>query len=147
MATTKQARKSGSATMAKGKGAKASGRSEQSRTAPRKPKSVASSTSRQAERRQPNRSQAKREPTATGPTARQQTNGAAVTFRNGTKGSTIVGLLKLKGGATIAELIKATGWQAHSVRGFLSGALKKKARMTIASEKGDDGERRYRVIS
>jgi hypothetical protein len=78
---------------------------------------------------------------------RHEANGTGVTFRDGSKGSTIVNLLKLKDGATIAEVTKATGWQAHSVRGFLSGALKKKAGLTIASEKGDDGERRYRIDS
>ena len=71
--------------------------------------------------------------------------GAGDTFRAGTKGGTILGLLKRQGGATIADMTAATGWQAHSVRGFLSGSLKKKLGLTIASEKGDDGQRRYAV--
>ena len=56
-------------------------------------------------------------------------------------------LLRKKDGATIAQLAKATGWQNHSVRGFLSGTLKKKHGITVASEKASDGERRYRIAS
>lgn len=51
-------------------------------------------------------------------------------------------LLRTKG-ATIDEMMKATGWQQHSVRGALAGALKKRG-LTITSEKSD-GVRRYRV--
>jgi hypothetical protein len=43
------------------------------------------------------------------------------------------------------ELMKATGWQPHSVRGFLSGAVRKKLGLTIMSAKGEDGERGYSV--
>ena len=52
-------------------------------------------------------------------------------------------LLKRKNGATIAEMTKATGWQQHSVRGAMAGALKKRGH-AIASEKVD-GTRRYRI--
>ena len=146
MATTKQARKSGSATKAKGKGAKAPGGSRRPRAAGRKTKSDASSTPRDAKRRGTGPA-AKVAATVSSRAGRHEANGGAATFRDGTKGSTIVGLLKLKNGATIVDLTKATGWQSHSVRGFLSGALKKKAGLIIASEKGDDGERRYRIAS
>ena len=43
--------------------------------------------------------------------------------------------------------MKATGWQAHSVRGFLSGALGKKMGLTVTSTKAEDGERRYSITS
>ncbi|MEO5707228.1 MAG: DUF3489 domain-containing protein [Alteraurantiacibacter sp.] len=52
-------------------------------------------------------------------------------------------LLSADGGASIAEMITATGWQAHSVRGAMAGALKKRG-LTITSEK-IDGVRRYRA--
>ena len=57
----------------------------------------------------------------------------------------VLDLLKRSGGATLKELMKDTGWQAHSVRGFLSGALGKKMGLTITSTKADDEERRYSV--
>jgi hypothetical protein len=41
--------------------------------------------------------------------------------------------------------MKATGWQPHSVRGFLSGTIRKKMGLTVVSTKGDDGERNYSV--
>lgn len=72
---------------------------------------------------------------------------ARYTFRPESKGATVVGLLGRGLGATLTELIAATGWQAHSVRGFLSGSLKKKAGLAVTSEKDDDGQRRYRIVS
>lgn len=56
---------------------------------------------------------------------------------------TLVRLLGQPAGATLAELTAATGWQAHSIRGALSGSLKKKGH-SIVSQK-TDGERRYRI--
>ncbi len=67
--------------------------------------------------------------------------------RPGTKGAEITALLKRNGGATVDEMIAASGWQAHSVRGFLSGTLKKKLGYTVASERGEDGLRRYRIAA
>ena len=65
--------------------------------------------------------------------------------REGSKTAQVLGLLKRSGGATITELSKAIGWQAHSVRGFLSGALGKKMGLTVASIKTDDQDRRYSI--
>jgi hypothetical protein len=48
-------------------------------------------------------------------------------------------------GATLADIMSATGWQAHSVRGFLSGALGKKMGLTIESLKTPEGARAYRI--
>ena len=45
--------------------------------------------------------------------------------------------------ATLAEIMKATDWQAHTVRGFISGTLGKKMGLTVTSAKNDDGERTY----
>ena len=63
--------------------------------------------------------------------------------RDGSKAAKILELLKRPGGATSKELMKATGWQPHSVRGFLSGTVSKKMGLTVTSTKGEDGERRY----
>jgi hypothetical protein len=65
--------------------------------------------------------------------------------RPATKSENIIKLLKRPSGATMAELQKATGWQPHSVRGFLSGTLKKQMGLNVISEKVEDGERRYRI--
>jgi len=64
---------------------------------------------------------------------------------DGSKKAAVLALLERKDGATLAELMKATGWQAHSVRGFLSGSLGKKMGLKIDSAKHQDGERTYRV--
>jgi len=57
-----------------------------------------------------------------------------------------VALLRRPEGAGIAELAGATGWQVHSVRGAMSGALKKKLGLTITSEKTETG-RVYRIAT
>ncbi len=67
--------------------------------------------------------------------------------RPGTKQALLIDLLKRKKGATIDEAIAATGWQPHSVRGAISGTLKKKLGLAVTSEKPDDGPRRYRIAA
>jgi hypothetical protein len=62
-----------------------------------------------------------------------------------TKHGTVLQLLSRKGGASIAELEKATGWQAHSVRGFLSGKVKKRMGLPLRSEPTEQGVRRYMI--
>ena len=62
-----------------------------------------------------------------------------------TKSQILIALLKRPKGASIAELAKASDWQAHSVRGFLSGTLKKKQGLTIASTREEGKDRRYHV--
>ncbi|MEP7363836.1 MAG: DUF3489 domain-containing protein [Acidobacteriota bacterium] len=65
--------------------------------------------------------------------------------REGSKKAVILELVGRKQGATLAEIMMATGWQAHSVRGFISGTLGTKMAMTVASEKREDGERVYSI--
>jgi len=65
--------------------------------------------------------------------------------REGSKTNKILDLLKRPGGVTGKELMKATGWQPHSVRGFLSGTIGKKMGLTVTSTKAEDGERSYSV--
>src|SRR5437868_566140 len=65
--------------------------------------------------------------------------------RDGSKTATMLELLTRKGGATLNELMAATEWQAHSVRGFLSGTVRKKMGLKIESRKTAAGERAYSI--
>jgi Protein of unknown function (DUF3489) len=75
------------------------------------------------------------------------TSPKAPTVRPGSKTAKVLALLQRPEGASLSQLQKATGWQAHSVRGFLSGALKKKMGLRVDSTKLQDGQRTYRVVS
>ena len=70
---------------------------------------------------------------------------AGPAVRPGTKQAQVIDLLRRPQGASIAELVKATGWQQHSVRGVIAGALKKKLGLAVTSKKAEDGERRYGI--
>ena len=65
--------------------------------------------------------------------------------REGSKTGQALALLRRPGGATLAELMKALSWQAHSVRGFISGTLGKKMDLPVASLKNKAGERVYKI--
>ena len=76
------------------------------------------------------------------PALAHKKSGAA---RDGSKTAKVLDLLKRPDGATLKELMKATGWQSHSVRGFLSGTVGKKMGVAVTSVKGEAGERTYSV--
>ena len=83
----------------------------------------------------------KASPAKKAPKGRKKPTGA----RDGSKTARVLDLLRRKDGATLKELVKATGWQPHSVRGFLSGTVGKKMGLAVTSTKGEDGERSYSV--
>ena len=65
--------------------------------------------------------------------------------RETSKQATVIGMLKRVEGATIDQICDATGWQPHTVRGAMAGALKKKLRLDIQSSKDSGGERIYKI--
>jgi len=73
-------------------------------------------------------------------TSGTETDGDAAkpTIRGGTKQAQIIALLERPGGASVPEIVAETGWLAHSVRGLISGALKKKLGLPIVSEKVEE---------
>ena len=84
-------------------------------------------------------------PTTPAKKAAERAKKAKAEARDGSKSIRILDLLKRPGGATSKELQKATEWQPHSVRGFLSGVIGKKMGWAVTSTKGDDAERSYSV--
>lgn len=65
--------------------------------------------------------------------------------RENTKEARVIAMLRRPEGATIAQIMAATGWQAHTCRGFFAAALKKRHGLTVSSEKPQGGERSYRL--
>jgi len=78
-------------------------------------------------------------PTGAEPTPKTRTP------REGTKQATLITMLRAPDGATIEEIMAATGWQSHTVRGAMAGALKKKLGLEVTSEKVEDRGRVYRI--
>ena len=69
----------------------------------------------------------------------------ARTPREGTKQATLIAMLRAPDGATIEEIMAATGWQSHTVRGAMAGALKKKLGLEVTSEKVENRGRVYKL--
>ncbi len=65
--------------------------------------------------------------------------------RAGTKQAKLIAMLEAQGGASIAEIVAATGWQIHTVRGVISGVLKKKLGLSVTSEKVERRGRVYKI--
>ncbi|MBC9248400.1 DUF3489 domain-containing protein [Paracoccus sp. 11-3] len=71
----------------------------------------------------------------------------AAAQRPGTKQAQLIAMLQRPEGASIAEIAEATGWQHHSIRGAISGSLKKKLGLTVTSEKLAERGRVYKLSS
>lgn len=70
---------------------------------------------------------------------------AAPRIRENTKQAQIIAMLQRPEGATISQIVEATGWQSHTVRGTFAGAFKKKLGLTLSSSKDGHGQRVYRI--
>lgn len=64
-----------------------------------------------------------------------------------TKHYRVLALLSQPDGVSIPEIMEATSWQQHSVRGFLASTIKKKLRLALTSSKADGDIRRYRIAT
>jgi hypothetical protein len=107
---------------------KAKGRAQSAKGAPAKGKSTTKAT---AAKSAPKGKKAAKTPETAGP-------------RDGSKTATVVALLQRKNGATLAEIQEKMSWQAHTVRGFMAGAMRK-AGFIVESFKPEGGERTYRI--
>ncbi len=85
--------------------------------------------------------------TATGLQAIGFTSQAPRAKREGTKQAVLIELLTRAEGATLPQMTEATGWQVHTVRGAMAGALKKKLGLEITSEKQTGADRIYRITN
>ena len=101
------------------------------RVAPGKPRSGKKASS--AERRPKSQKAAKQAKPATG-------------AREGSKAAKVLSLLSRPDGASLKELMKATGWLAHSVRGYLRGTVSERMKHKLVSAKSEDGKRRRYTI-
>jgi Protein of unknown function (DUF3489) len=71
---------------------------------------------------------------ANGPTKLRR---VAASTRSGTKQEAVLGMLRRPNGASIAAIMETTGWQKHSVRGFLSGVVRKRLKLNLGSQTVD----------
>ena len=106
---------------------------EQTRTAP----ATATTKARVAKRR-PHAAPTKAKPG-------KATRAKIASARPGTKAARVLDLLKRPGGVSLKDIMKATDWQPHSVRGFISGTLGKKMALKVESTKTESGDRIYSV--
>src|SRR5262245_14867957 len=106
-------------------------------------------TTTQAETATPKKPKASKKATKANKTPKKPTKATKEKSRSksGSKAAIVLELMKRKEGATLTEIAKATDWQNHSIRGFVSGHATKKLGLKVESTKSEEGERTYRIVS
>jgi uncharacterized protein DUF3489 len=98
--------------------------------------------------KKPAKTQPSAKAASSAPAKRPSQHPAAVAKPEGTERSSkqarVIAMLQSPRGATIAAMMKTTGWQQHSVRGFLAGVVRKRLKLNLASEKAE-GNRVYKI--
>ncbi len=78
---------------------------------------------------------------------RRQMDSGAHGVREGSKKSIVLAMLRDPKGAALCQIQEATGWQRHTIRGFISGAVSKQLGLKVESTRTETGERRYRILA
>jgi hypothetical protein len=98
----------------------------------------------------PKKAKASKKPAKAKKAATQKKTAKAIkakgTPKSGSKAAIVLDLMKRKEGVTLAEIAKATDWQNHSIRGFVSGHVTRKLGLKVESKKNEAGERTYRIV-
>jgi hypothetical protein len=79
------------------------------------------------------------------PTAEAEADAAKPTPRTNTKQATLIAMLRRPDGADLDEIAEVTGWRKHTIRGAISGALKKKLGLEVTSTRDSQGRRVYHI--
>jgi hypothetical protein len=77
--------------------------------------------------------------------SKRRSRRSATVARPDSKKAAVIAMMRRPKGATVAEIMKTTGWQAHSVRGLISGSLRKAMGLAVKSDKRADGQRAYQL--
>lgn len=85
-------------------------------------------------------------PAAKAPARRKAAAPAPAAVAAGSKQSQLIALLRSAPGATLPQMTELTGWQPHTVRGTISGVLRKKLGLSVACEASESGVRVYRIV-
>ncbi|MGV8822724.1 DUF3489 domain-containing protein [Methylibium petroleiphilum] len=85
-------------------------------------------------------------PAAKAPARRKAAAPAPAAVATGSKQSQLIALLRSAPGATLPQMTELTGWQPHTVRGTISGVLRKKLGLSVACEASESGVRVYRIV-
>jgi threonine dehydrogenase-like Zn-dependent dehydrogenase len=101
--------------------------------------------SKPAKKRAPQAAATKTAASRSSPRLKTASTGGAKIDKKASKQSRVVEMLRSSTGTTIDAVMKATGWQQHSVRGFFAGVVQKKLRLKLSSTK-IDGNRIYRIV-